>query len=68
MTARLVHLKKSARVKMHVRLLPKSVKVNYFKDCTVFKVIIFTDPEEARRLQARPRLMHVSDFGGAKHV
>ena len=41
---------------MHIHTRPRSesVKVTYFKDCTVFKVSIFTDPEEARRLQARP--------------
>ena len=68
MTARLVHFKKSARVTMHIRLLSKSVNVNYGKDCAVFIIIIFTDLEEARRLQARPRLMHVSDVGETKHV
>ena len=53
---------------MHIRLLSKSVKVNYFKDCTVFKVIIFTDLEEARRLQARPPETIVSDLEKASHV
>ena len=38
---------------MHMRLPPKPVKVNYFGDRTVLKVITFTDLEEANYLQAR---------------
>ena len=54
---------------VHIRLHSKSVKVNYFKDCTVFKISIFTDPEEARRLQARaPFEAIVSDLEEASHV
>jgi hypothetical protein len=61
MTARLLSTqKKSTRVNRHFRLLSKSVKVNCFKDCTVFEIIIFTDPEwggrsPAEALQKRSR-------------
>jgi hypothetical protein len=51
--ARLAPSKKGMRMHMHIRLLSRSVKVNCLKDCTVFKVIIFTDLEEASHLQAR---------------
>ena len=68
-TARLAPSKKSMRTHMHMRLPSTSVKVNYFKDCTVFKISIFTDPEEARRLQARaPFEAIVSDLEEASHV